>query len=85
MPARKRDPAPAESGSNVVPGMGRRMKKARSAVGLSGDECAEKLSVERSTYYSWESGVRSPNARDVPRIAALLKTSVGFLYGERTS
>jgi transcriptional regulator with XRE-family HTH domain len=47
-------------------------------------EVADLLGIGRSTYYSWESGERAPRSEDLPRIAEMLGTSVGALYGEPT-
>lgn len=59
-----------------------RLRMARIALGLTAEGLAETLGVARATYYSWESGTRTPQSRDLPRIAAVLHTTVAALYGE---
>lgn len=57
-----------------------RLKEARLAADMTAGEAAAGLRVPISTYYSWESGDRFP--RQLSEIAAVLRTSVGALYGE---
>lgn len=62
---------------------GSRLKSARLAAGLSATDVADKMEVAVSTYYSWEADDRSP--RDVVRLAAAVRSTVGALYGERAA
>lgn len=51
--------------------LGRRMKAAREAAGLSGVDAAANLSVDRRTLQTWESGSRAAPAIAIPKMAAL--------------
>lgn len=62
---------------------GSRLKAARMAAGLSAPDVAKRMEVAVSTYYSWEAGGKTP--RDVVRLAAVVKSTVGALYGERAA
>ncbi len=48
---------------------------------LSAEQCAAAAGVPASTWYSWETGRRSPND-SLPRIAAALGCTLRYLVGE---
>lgn len=50
-----------------------RLRRAREALGLTADEAAAKIGVDRATWYRWESGMM-PTLPDGLRAAELLQT-----------
>lgn len=61
--------------------MGRRLRQARERVGLSQEEVAEKLGVDRVTVTQWESGRRRPSHDHLIRLAELYRTTTDALLG----
>jgi transcriptional regulator with XRE-family HTH domain len=46
-----------------------RLRMLRDKTGMSADEFAEKHGFARTTFYSWESGIRTPPLEELPQIA----------------
>ena len=61
---------------------GKRLKKLRKELGLSGDAIAQALDTTRVTVSRWESGVSEPNDKKKVALAKILNTSVAYLMGE---
>jgi len=61
---------------------GKRLRRARLAAKLSADVVAAKMGAARSTYYSWEDGSKRP--RDIRKLASAVRSSVAYLFGERS-
>lgn len=51
------------------------------AAGLTPDDVADRMSINRSTAYSWRNGTRIPSRAMQPRLAKCLRTSVAALNG----
>jgi ribosome-binding protein aMBF1 (putative translation factor) len=62
--------------------VGRRIRDARLAVGLSQLELAYRLSVSQSTVRRWESGAARPQRHLVPSMLRTLKVQRAQLFGE---
>jgi transcriptional regulator with XRE-family HTH domain len=77
MPSRKPDRGPEPNT------FGWRLREARLATGLPARKIAKKLRVAVSTYYSWEGNAKTP--RNVVRLATVVRSTVGALYGERAA
>ena len=58
-----------------------RLKKIRQSRGISPAEAARKVSIERSTYYKYESGAVIPSSTTLQVLAMYLGTSVDYLCG----
>lgn len=58
-----------------------RLKKIRESRGISPAEAARKVSLERSTYYKYESGAVIPTSPTLQVLAMYLGTSVDYLCG----
>ena len=56
-----------------------RLREARIAVGLSQKQLADRLGVTQSTVALWEAGKTAPRRTLMPKLAAVLKTSVPAL------
>ena len=61
---------------------GKRLKKLRKELGLSGEAIAQALDTTRVTVSRWESGVSEPNDKKKVALAKILNTSVAYLMGE---
>lgn len=57
------------------------IKKYRKASGLSQQELADKLNVNRSTVAYWEKGIALPRAEMIPKVADALACTIDALYG----
>lgn len=56
------------------------IKRLRNEKGLSQQQLADMLFVDRSTVTYWETGRRAPDAKMMPRIAKALGTTITALY-----
>lgn len=56
-----------------------RIKKLRSSNGLTQDELAKKLDVNRSTIAQWESGYTTPRVKMIEKIAAVFRMNASEL------
>lgn len=62
--------------------IGDRMKKRRKELGISADDVAEYIGVDRTTYYRYERGAISKVSADVlQKIAGFLRTTPTWLMG----
>lgn len=59
-----------------------RITQARVDAGISANELAEKLGVDKTTVSNWESGRRQLSLERLVQIAELLSVSVAYLLGE---
>jgi transcriptional regulator with XRE-family HTH domain len=59
------------------------MQRARLARGLRQRDVAEALEVETPTIQRWETGARTPNAKDLAKLADVLEVSVDELLGRQ--
>ena len=66
--------------SNVFP---QRLKELRQKKGLTQQEIADLVHVNRVTYTNWEKGNREPNFEIVIKLADLLEVSVDWLFGRK--
>lgn len=66
--------------SNVFP---QRLKELRQKKGLTQQEIADLVHVNRVTYTNWENGKREPNFEIVIKLADLLEVSVDWLFGRK--
>jgi transcriptional regulator with XRE-family HTH domain len=71
-------------GSSRVPvfSLGERIRKAREDLGLSQQQFAELLDVDRKTVGNWESGRNQPRYGDLMLIASVADVSLEWLAGE---
>ncbi|MBP7213300.1 MAG: helix-turn-helix domain-containing protein [Anaerolineaceae bacterium] len=58
-----------------------RLKIARKAKGMTQSELAERISVSRQAYSSYETGVRDPDTKTLLEIANILEVDLDFLLG----
>ncbi len=58
---------------------GKRIAELRALHGMSQDELAERLYVDRSLVSRWESGTRRPDRESVGKMATLFGVSPGFI------
>lgn len=56
-----------------------RLKRVRASAGLTQEEVAYRLGVDKSTVWRWEAGASQPEAWQQPRLAKLLRISRGQL------
>jgi transcriptional regulator with XRE-family HTH domain len=56
-----------------------RLRALRDKTGMSADAFAEKHGFARTTFYSWESGIRTPSFDELPKIAQAFGISVRTL------
>lgn len=63
---------------------GQRVKELRKIYGLSQQQLAIKLGIERSTVAHWESGKTAPNYEVLDKIADIFEVSLDFLLGKTT-
>ena len=59
-----------------------RIKEIRKEKGLTQNELAKVMKVGQTTVCQWESGVRSPRAKQLPELARALGCTLDELYGE---
>ena len=57
------------------------LRRLRIEKGLSQQQLAEALSVDRSTVTKWETGDRQPDAETIARLSSVLGSNVGALLG----
>ena len=58
--------------------IGKRLKDMRTGMGMTQEECAEKLGVARQTLSSWESGRTFPDIRSVDLRAFAMPGTTGL-------
>ena len=61
---------------------GKRLKRLRKELGLSGENIAQALDTTRVTVLRWESGASEPSDKKKIALAKILHTSVAYLMGE---
>lgn len=59
----------------------KRLKKKRQEAGLTQEEVAKRLNIQRTTYGEYERGKISPPSETVEKIAKILHTTPQYLYG----
>ena len=69
----------AETSSELA----KRLASARTKAGFSQDEVSALLGVQRPVVSFWESGERTPNARQLSQLAAIYRLELADLVGER--
>ena len=52
----------------------------RTELGMTQEELAEKLNIERSTVAKWETGQAMPRADKLPHLAKVLKCEINDLF-----
>jgi Zn-dependent peptidase ImmA (M78 family)/DNA-binding XRE family transcriptional regulator len=62
--------------------LGRRLKKAREAVGLTQDDVALQLGISRGAVAQFEGGVKAPNSLHLVRLAEIYRRDVAELLAE---
>lgn len=60
-----------------------KIKHIRKNNGLSQEQLAEKMKVDRSTVAKWETGEAMPRADKLPILATVLNCSISDLYGNQ--
>lgn len=73
---------PKRKVSNVNPMIGRRLKQFRVACGITQEQIAEKLNVNRSTYTKYETGVSEPSIDILSRIVSIFGIDFNSILGE---
>lgn len=73
---------PKRKVSNVNPIIGRRLKQFRVACGITQEQIAEKLNVNRSTYTKYETGVSEPSIDILSRIVSIFGIDFNSVLGE---
>lgn len=58
-----------------------RLKELRLQHGLTQQEIADLVHVNRVTYTNWEKGKREPSYENLVKLADLLEVSLGSLFG----
>lgn len=69
--------------SNVDPVIGRRLKQYRVACGLTQDQVASILNINRTTYTKYETGVSEPSIDTLNRIVSIFGIDFNSLLGEK--
>lgn len=64
----------------VQDNIARRIRQAREAIGMTQEELARHLSVDRVTVTRYENSVRCPHASDLPKLAQILQVSILFFF-----
>lgn len=64
-----------------VPGLAARLRLARVEHGLSQEEAADRLSLNRRTIHAWESEESQPSTATLDRVASLYERSVDWFLG----
>ena len=59
-----------------------KLKILRKKKGLTQQEVAELLNVERVTYTKWEKGNREPNFENLSMLACIFDVSLDYLLGD---
>lgn len=57
-----------------------RIKERRKAIGMKQVELADAMGTSQSTVTGWETETYLPRARDLPRLAQVLKCGIGDLF-----
>ena len=60
--------------------MGLVLKRHRTRLGLTQQQCADAMHVHLQSYHAWEAGTLYPRADKLPELAALLHCSIDELY-----
>lgn len=63
-------------------GLGKRLKEVREQKGLTQNDVAQALGVQRPTYARWENESREPDIETLYKLANFFETSVSYLLGE---
>ncbi len=61
---------------------GKRLKERRIAIGYSQSALADKLQINRSSYFNWENGKTRPNQGNLKQLAILLDVSETYFESE---
>ena len=61
---------------------GKRLKERRIAIGYSQSALADKLHINRSSYFNWESGKTVPNQKNLATLADILNVDITFFESE---
>ncbi|MCH5296682.1 MAG: helix-turn-helix domain-containing protein [Ruminococcus sp.] len=69
--------------STVNPIFGRRLKQFRVICGLTQEQVASALNIERTTYTKYETGVSEPSIDLLGRIVSILGTDFNSVLGEK--
>lgn len=69
--------------SKVDPAFGRKLKQYRVACGLTQDQVASVLNINRTTYTKYETGVSEPSHELLGRIVSLFGTDFNSVLGEK--
>ena len=57
-------------------------KNARKATGMTQEQLAEKLGVDRSSIAKYETGTSTPNIKNLPQICELLNININELLSD---
>ena len=58
-----------------------KLKELRKKHGLTQQQVADELSINRVTYTNWEKGNREPNFENLIKLVAILGTTFDYLFG----
>ena len=61
---------------------GNRLKERRVALGYSQSTMADKLNINRSSYFNWEIGKTSPNQKNLSALARILNVPTTYFESE---
>ena len=61
---------------------GNRLKERRVALGYSQSAIADKLHINRSSYFNWENGKTKPNQKNLQQLATILKVPETYFESE---
>lgn len=74
---------PKRKCSEIDKNVGRRLKQYRIACGLTQDQVASVLNINRTTYTKYETGVSEPSQELLGRIVSLFGTDFNSVLGEK--
>lgn len=74
---------PKKKVSNIKPLFGRRLKQYRVACGITQEQIAEKLNINRTTYTKYETGVAEPSFDLLSRIVSIFGTDFNSVLNEK--
>lgn len=71
--------------ANEVQAVASRLREAREVLGLTQEDVATALNIQRTSVHAFETGKRNVSVVEIRKLARLYKRSVGWLVGDEES